>query len=240
MLSLLLSYGQGMFLRKYSCHLFMKMSSKTTINSNVITSFSNEKVKLIKNLEDSSKARSKNNLVKLEGHRQVLDAIKNGFIPQLILYTDKAISNANNIITTSKMSINSATGTETNYHQQLMDILTNYENVFLSQSSSAMSTYPQINQVTEEIMKSLVDTVTNQGVVAAFQKPTIENMNHTNYLIDLYHSKIQSIQKNKSKVSNHSVVTQNSNLLILVLDGVSDPGNAGYVIIIFIITVIYY
>lgn len=61
-----------------------------------------------------------------------------------------------------------------------------------------------ISLVTEELLSTVTDTVNSQGIVAAFVKPLA-----------------------KSFISCHPVT---ENPLIVVLDGVADPGNAGTII----------
>jgi TrmH family RNA methyltransferase len=68
-------------------------SSISLFYSNLLhlTSESNDKIKIIKSLQLKKKRQSLN-LLLLEGHRQVIDAINGGLIPQHILLSDKAIN----------------------------------------------------------------------------------------------------------------------------------------------------
>jgi RNA methyltransferase, TrmH family len=59
----------------------------------IITSATNEKLKLIKKLY-ARRQREKAGLILLEGHRLVLDALEAGLSPQFVLCTDAALSDA--------------------------------------------------------------------------------------------------------------------------------------------------
>ena len=103
---------------------FMSLSSsssassvKTTLTSSSslsfynnllhLTSESNDKIKLMKSLNTKKKRQSLNVLL-LEGHRQVIDAINGGMLPQHILLSDKAMNAPlSNILIDSIMKIKS-------------------------------------------------------------------------------------------------------------------------------------
>ena len=57
----------------------------------LITSPTNDKVKLLKSLHIKKK-RDEENKVLLEGHRQVIDAIRGGTLPNLLLFSDESVS----------------------------------------------------------------------------------------------------------------------------------------------------
>lgn len=143
----------------------------------VISSKSNDKVKLVKSL-DTAKSRLKHNMIKLEGHRQVIDALRLGFIPSCVMFCQRALD--------AKDQSTSA--------------------VLKQELSEALSTCDPngIVEVSESIMSDICDTVSNQGIVAGFVKP-------------------KAIKELKVANSNKANV-------VLVLDGVSDPGNMGSLI----------
>ena len=82
-----------------SSRLFCTRSSSNGITSKgmdsssylLITSPTNEKVKLLKSLHIKKK-RDEENKVLLEGHRQVIDAIRGGTMPNLLLFSEESIS----------------------------------------------------------------------------------------------------------------------------------------------------
>jgi TrmH family RNA methyltransferase len=161
--------------RLNSIHHRIHLYSSNPFNHQQIISESNNKIKLMKSL-DNIKGREKLSCVRLEGHRQIIDAVQNGLNPKIILYTFRSIDEA---IKGNKI------------HQELYQIL--------------KSCQPDIvNEVTEPLMQSISNTVTNQGVIAAFDKP----------------SPIKTIPFSRSQIPS----------LILVLDGISDPGNLGTII----------
>lgn len=77
--------------------LFLSSAS----SSPVITSLSNTQVKLLRSLQ-SRKARDEENLVLLEGFRQVIDALQAGLTPRTILWTEEATRSplGNSLVTT--------------------------------------------------------------------------------------------------------------------------------------------
>jgi TrmH family RNA methyltransferase len=72
-------------------NLILKSSSSFYNNLLLLSSESNEKIKTMKSLHIKKKRESLN-LLLLEGHRQVIDAINGGLIPTQILLSDKAIN----------------------------------------------------------------------------------------------------------------------------------------------------
>lgn len=228
------------------------------VQSNIITSNSNDKIKLIKNLESSSQTRTKSGLVKLEGHRQVLDAIKSGLKPQIVLYTDRAVVNTQATDSQSCSGIRNKGNhnmiasepstfitTTVSVHKQLSQVIND-----LRRNDPSL-----VSQVTEEVMKSMVDTMSNQGVVAAFIRPK-SLKSDTNFLINIYKEKFETVQIPTSIYRTDNTATEDCQstdsynidnintidhkdeaeqslphpLLVVVLDGIADPGNAGSLI----------
>jgi TrmH family RNA methyltransferase len=141
--------------------------SENLIQRFLITSDTNDKVKLLKSLQ-MKKKREINGLLLLEGHRQIIDAIQDGHIPKTLLYSDK--------------SLDAPLG------NKLAEVLQ------LCPSTSVF-------RATDEIIQSIADTVTSQGVVAAFPKP----------------------------VSLETLPSEGSPLIVF-LDRPADPGNVGTII----------
>ena len=84
------------------------------------------------------------------GHRQVIDAIKLGLKPSFILYTERAISSANDSSSTRDIK------------SELFDVIN--ESSISSIDNQHNSDTVSIQEVSEEIMKSITDTVSNQGI----------------------------------------------------------------------------
>lgn len=59
-----------------------------------LTSSDNERLKQIKQLVGSKRARAKAGMVVLEGHRLVLDAVSAGHVPSRVLVTPQALDNS--------------------------------------------------------------------------------------------------------------------------------------------------
>lgn len=74
----------------YRCHVAASMAASEWP---LITSASNDKLKLIKKLH-TRRQREKAGLILLEGHRLVLDALEAGLSPRFVLCTDAALSDA--------------------------------------------------------------------------------------------------------------------------------------------------
>lgn len=114
----------------------------------IITSDSNERVKLLKSL-DIKKKRDASQLILLEGHRQIIDA--------LTAFEATGDTNMGGVpihIMVSKKAFNAPLG-------KTLDKA-------LSKSTYLMST---VSIISESILKDISDTVNNQGIVAAFSKP---------------------------------------------------------------------
>ena len=153
-------------------------TTTSTNNNNIISSSNNDKVKLIKSL-DTTKARIKHNMIRLEGHRQVIDALRSRcFTPTFVMFTKRALD--------AKDQTSSAI-----LKQELDTVLTDCDP-------------NRVIEVSEGVMNDICDTVTNQGIVAAFVKP----------------EPIKELQLHANTNGN----------IILVLDGLSDPGNMGSLI----------
>lgn len=117
-----------------------------------IVSESNEKVKLVKNLQ-LKKRRDKEGLILLEGHRQVIDALRYGAVPRNIFMTERGI--------------NGPMG------YSLMEAITFYNEAAIKDSTSREDDlFRKIDLVSDTIMKKCFSDVENaQGVVAAFKRP---------------------------------------------------------------------
>ena len=85
------------------------------------------------------------------GHRQVIDAIKLGLKPSFILYTERAIFSANDSSSTRDIK------------SELFDVI-NDSSINRIDSQHHGSDTASIQEVSEEIMKSITDTVSNQGI----------------------------------------------------------------------------
>lgn len=117
----------------------------------MIVSDSNEKVKLVKNLQ-LKKRRDKEGLILLEGHRQVIDALRYGAAPRNIFITDKGIDGP--------------------MGYSLMEAITFSNDVA---RDAGEDIFRKIDVVSETIMnKCFSEVETSQGVVAAFQRPNRE------------------------------------------------------------------
>jgi TrmH family RNA methyltransferase len=107
----------------------------------VITSESNDKLKKLNSLK-AKKNRDKLNLVLLEGHRQVIDAITNGLVPDAVIMTDAALLAP--------------------LGQELAESL---------QSLRRTSAVFSFDYATKSLIDKISDTVNSQGVIASFKKP---------------------------------------------------------------------
>lgn len=155
------------------CSLIRCYSSRP---SDEITSESNSKVKLLKSL-NVKKKRMEHQLVLIEGHRMVIDAIDAGAQPRTVFFSDKGISSPlGNRLDLALRSIQN--------------------DCFVS-------------KVPNSVVEAISDTVTCQGVVAAFQMPT------------------PSISLEKALLDKR--VGGDAPILV-VLDNISDPGNLGTMI----------
>lgn len=133
-----------------------------------IVSESNAKVKLMRSLR-LKKARDETQLLLLEGHRLIIDALQHGRVaPEMLLYTDRAL----------QAPLGAALQEELLHHRGCSHL------------------------VSEDVFQSLSETVTSQGVVGAFHKPLWSSLT--------VQGDIANDQQRK---------------LLVVLDGLSDPGN---------------
>lgn len=155
--------------------------------ANVIQSECNEKVKLLRSLHQKSR-RDKLNLIFLEGHRQIIDAIKHGMEPSLALISQRALE--------------APRGNELDYllHQACLK----------SKQKSRHSV--EVQMIAESLCEGLSDTMSNQGVFAAFKKPHPTNLEHI----------LETLPVTPFSVKLGKVV--------LLLDTISDPGNLGTLI----------
>ena len=176
--------------KRFACHTFPRihyrssirsMHKSRTVNTSssilydgvnlseymVVSSRSNEKVKLLKALL-IKKNRDSENLLLLEGHRQIIDAINGGYYPHTLLLSDEAVA------------------------APLGELLLN------SLTKCCSST---VYRASSDLIQSISDTVSSQGVVASFSKP----------------------QKNTHLTLNHSPI-------IVLMDRPNDPGNLGTII----------
>ena len=144
------------------------MSNNAAGDDIIIKSETNNKVKLLKAL-NIKKKREENNMVLLEGHRQIIDAINLGIKPHIILLSEKA--------------------TQAPLGEKLVNTLLLHKLKY--------------DYCSDIIMNSISDTITSQGIVAAFDKP---------------------------KQFQLTELKSNTSPLLLVLDRIADPGNIGTII----------
>lgn len=141
------------------------------MRKSVITSDSNNKIKVARSILSAQKSKQGQDTVVVEGYRLIIDAIKYGLSPKWVLFSEH-------------------TPLQSPLMENLLQALHLQETV-------------QIDRITNSIFNSISDTVTSQGVIAAFQKPpTLSTL----------------------------PVPKNKNALVLVLDRPSDPGNVGTLI----------
>lgn len=137
-----------------------------------IVSESNAKVKLMRSLR-LKKTRDETQLLLLEGHRLILDALQHGRVaPELLLYTDRAL----------QAPLGAALQEELHRHRSCSHL------------------------VSEDVFHSLSETVTSQGVVGAFHRPLWSSLTVQGDIANDHQQK----------------------RLLVVLDGLSDPGNDCY------------
>jgi len=160
----ILSMKDGIIRHLYHRGIFRLSDSK---NLERIVSESNAKVKLMRSLR-LKKARDETQLLLLEGHRLILDALQHGRVaPELLLYTDRALQSP--------------------LGATLQDVMVRHRNCS--------------HLVSDEVFQSLSDTVTSQGVVGAFRRPLWSSLT--------VHADVAKDKERK---------------LLVVLDGLSDPG----------------
>ena len=105
-----------------------------------IYSDANDKIKAFKALQ-MKKKRDAQNVILLEGHRQVIDALSAGFRPKQILLSQRAITSAP-------------------LAQRLLEAL-----------SGCDPSSTQVLSVEDQVLSRLSDVVQGQGVLAAFERP---------------------------------------------------------------------
>ena len=138
-------------------------------NLNVITSPTNEKVKLLKSLQ-LKKKRDSEMLVLLEGHRQVIDAITFGCIPSIVLISEMGINSAQGdlLLTKLKESTNiSSTVYKCPDHiiQSVSDTV-NCQGIVAAFSKPKTSTIKRISDTTnEKPLVILLDRLADPGNV---------------------------------------------------------------------------
>jgi len=122
---------------------YFRITKESLLDKQVLVSDTNEKVKLLKSLQ-SKKKRDALNLIVLEGHRQVIDALESGLVPSHVLMTHKALEAAP-------------------LSSQLVSILS-------KTCSNPLDTC--VECVSEDVMSKMLSEVEHsQGVVAAFPRP---------------------------------------------------------------------
>lgn len=141
-----------------------------------ITSVHNSKVRFMKSLQ-LRKKREESQLVLVEGHRMVIDAVNSGAVLSTIMFTQKSL--------------------QTPMGEALDEILRSLDKGVM------------ICEVPEHILATVAETVTSQGVIGAFEMP----INQKNIA-----GALQDSRKFDSEP------------LIVVLDGIRDPGNMGTLI----------
>jgi TrmH family RNA methyltransferase len=167
-----------------------------------ITSEANEKVKFVKNLQ-MKKRRDKEGLILLEGHRQVIDALRFGAVPKNVFITERGIDGP-----LGYSLMEAITGSHEQEEQEQQQ-----QKGGEGSSSRSTGIFKRIDVVSDAIMKRcLSDVETAPGVVAAFQRP-----DRASYL-------------HRQRTSSDQQSTMSHNPLVVLLDHVSDPGNMGSLI----------
>jgi len=158
-------------------HTSSESSNEKNINYEFITSANNPKVKFLKSLQ-TAKKREETQLVLVEGHRMVIDAVKAGAVLNTVMFTQKSLS--------------------TPLGEKLDNIL------------RTLHTKCVLCEVPDHVLATVSETVTSQGVIAAFEKPL-----HV---------------KQELSLILHSKHYSGEETLLVVLDGIRDPGNMGTLI----------
>lgn len=173
----------------------------------IITSFTNKKVSRFRSLLGVGKKNKFNSddLVVLEGHRHVIDAISRGLKPSLCLVSDRALSAP--------------------LGETMRALLTEHDIA--------------VDTVEDSILQKLTDSEHSQGVLAAVPRASLPNyitltQSNTNgenvFASDEAVGNGTSGCKGGTSASDvASMVARSlvSNPLMLVLDGIQDPGNLG-------------
>jgi TrmH family RNA methyltransferase len=124
----------------------------------VLTSLANDKIKTIKGLISKGKTKGKDALVLVEGHKQVTDALKYGFVPRHILLTDRALGAPaiENLLTSLAVALNlQINGIRENKNLRIIEM------------------------ISEELMKNMTAVETPQGILAAFSRPDFSSNGNT-------------------------------------------------------------
>jgi len=170
-----------------------------TAATTMITSKSSTTIKRIRSLLNSRKKRLQLGLTVVEGPRSVLDLLcaKPALVQQVLLRARDASVSASASASTTSTYDKS----NNNNNQRLWQIL--------DELPTTQVAAPQILTVEGSIFDSLADTVTPQGILAVVKIPNHDNRDN----------KIN----NQMESSSSSLPSP----LVLVLDGVADPGNVG-------------
>ena len=152
-----------------------------------LTSGSNEKIKLVKGLQNSRKKRGKDALMLLEGHRQVIDALSYGFVPTNVLLTDRALRAplCDNLMRSLSETLQ----------------LQSRSNDFVDISKTHI-----LEMVSEDLMNTLAEVASSQGVIAVFRRPDYSITGNVKL----------------KKIINAP--------LVVLLDRLSDAGNVGTIV----------
>ncbi len=176
---------------------------KYLLSKGQITSSANRIVRSI--LSAQSGKRSHVDLVILQGHRQVIDAFKNGLKPQHILLTDRALEAPlghnllHEIVSSGYLNLD-----KYNVVSKEPRLGDSTERSIRHNSDDERT----IEMVSDGLMKSIVpDVESPQGVFASFHRPSFDQTS-------------AALMKSDSKDSP----------LILLLDKISDPGNVGTIV----------
>ena len=122
------------------------LTTKSILSQPVIASDANERVKMLKSLM-LKKKRDALDLVLLEGHRQIIDAIASGLVPTQVLLTERALLHAP-------------------LSARLVEALQRCPSV-----GGTVAVAVAVHCVTDSVMDKLADTVHGQGAVASFPRP---------------------------------------------------------------------
>eukprot|EP01117_Protostelium_nocturnum_P014330 TRINITY_DN5450_c0_g1_i1.p1 TRINITY_DN5450_c0_g1~~TRINITY_DN5450_c0_g1_i1.p1 ORF type:complete len:335 (-),score=156.60 TRINITY_DN5450_c0_g1_i1:222-1226(-) len=186
-----------------------KIPSFKIINGN-----KNEMIKKMKKLKENGDLRRKEKKLFMEGPSLIFDLIKNGIKPHQILFTQKYLKKSlqggeENELTHSinnnqhKRQLKSQEGNSSSYSEFEFELEEMRRKLGLNER--------EIIGISEEVMKTLSDTSSPQGIVAIFPFPSSFQG----------HSK----EKEEESTSNHS--TLKGKKWILVLNEVQEPGNLG-------------
>ncbi len=232
-----------------------------------ITSVSNEKVKLFQSLKVKKK-RDRMQLVLVEGARACGDALRGGLVPRFVLLTREFAAKKQGA---ELLRMTAAVRSGANDHPSYINnggipvhtgnttaaTTTKPDSNSISKavSSATMSVSPEAMQtethfVSDAVLRAVTDTVSGQGVVAAFHKPHFDiirflssegsaaaipgasrskmcsSSSSSSSSSSLSRSS-SSIVRGSSGDSGGSSGMESRGGIIAVLDGVQDPGNMG-------------